>query len=119
MEVKGGDCVEVCGDGMRLSSEIECDDGNNDDGDGCSSSCKLETGWFCNGGDSVSTDICKILLPFTVRVDLIESDAEYPTNRSFRISFSKRISYHTITNTSNPKIEIPQISSESYSSVDK
>jgi len=32
-------CREICGDGITVTDEYECDDGNNDDGDGCSSSC--------------------------------------------------------------------------------
>ena len=35
-----------CGDGCWAGSE-ECDDGNSDDGDGCSSACKVERGWIC------------------------------------------------------------------------
>ena len=34
-------CIDVCGDGLlEISHSSECDDGNTDDGDGCSSSCK-------------------------------------------------------------------------------
>jgi len=46
----GNDCIEVnCGDGRRTSNE-ECDDGNNDDGDGCSHDCKIERGWYRSEG---------------------------------------------------------------------
>jgi cysteine-rich repeat protein len=34
-------CVYVCGDGDKLGAE-GCDDGNTDDGDGCSSTCQIE-----------------------------------------------------------------------------
>lgn len=40
-----GDCSEVCGDGLLI--EYQCDDGNNLDGDGCSSNCLAEEGWHC------------------------------------------------------------------------
>ena len=39
-ELSGSSCREVCGDGVLFSSNSSlCDDGNNEDGDGCSSSC--------------------------------------------------------------------------------
>jgi fibro-slime domain-containing protein len=41
-----GSCKSPCGDGQRFSNE-ECDDGNTVSGDGCSSSCKIETGFEC------------------------------------------------------------------------
>lgn len=45
-------CREKCGDGITVGDTYECDDGNNDDGDGCSSDCKVEPGfWKCVGGN--------------------------------------------------------------------
>jgi cysteine-rich repeat protein len=45
-ECQSGSCVgdpETCGDGtVQGSCGEECDDGNNDDGDGCSADCQLE-----------------------------------------------------------------------------
>ena len=38
-EVVGGECSEVCGDGILI--EDICDDGNNLNGDGCSSTCSV------------------------------------------------------------------------------
>ena len=43
-------CEEVCGDGIFLGLTNECDDNNKDDGDGCSSDCRLEFGFDCSGG---------------------------------------------------------------------
>ncbi len=40
---------EECGDGFRTLPE-ECDDGNTRDGDGCSSTCKIEPGFYCKRG---------------------------------------------------------------------
>jgi cysteine-rich repeat protein len=37
----------VCGDGWLNGSE-ECDDSNATSGDGCSATCQLEDGWYCN-----------------------------------------------------------------------
>ncbi|MBO4349834.1 MAG: DUF4886 domain-containing protein, partial [Proteobacteria bacterium] len=50
----GNSCVEdpeeieiVCGDGSLAEGE-DCDDGNTDDGDGCTSDCHVEEGWECS-----------------------------------------------------------------------
>ncbi|KAF9698815.1 hypothetical protein EKO04_003336 [Ascochyta lentis] len=41
--IYGDDCTGVCGDGVVDKGNGEdCDDGNNEDGDGCSASCKTE-----------------------------------------------------------------------------
>ena len=39
------ECVEVCGDGFLIS--LPCDDGNNINNDGCSSTCEVETNYRC------------------------------------------------------------------------
>ena len=39
---------------------LECDDGNSDDGDGCSLDCKIEPGYTCVGGSPDSADFCWI-----------------------------------------------------------
>ena len=49
-------CDEVCGDGKRFI--LPCDDGNNQNGDGCSSSCEIEEGYNCQGGSDKSRDSC-------------------------------------------------------------
>ena len=41
-----GNLTEVCGDGLNYGI-FECDDGNLDDGDGCSSVCSIEPGYQC------------------------------------------------------------------------
>ena len=50
-----------CGDGRRsqlAQFQEQCDDGNADDGDGCSRSCTLEPGWICNPGVPGGIDSC-------------------------------------------------------------
>ena len=39
----------VCGDGFSVGASLgeSCDDGNTDDGDGCSATCQLEEGYAC------------------------------------------------------------------------
>ncbi|CDW81534.1 UNKNOWN [Stylonychia lemnae] len=52
-----GDCVEKCGDSKNFGLN-ECDDGNSQNGDGCSSACKIEQGFICSGGNTKQKDIC-------------------------------------------------------------
>lgn len=65
LKISKSTCQDICGDGKRftsddyeLSSFIECDDGNNYDSDGCSSTCEVEDGWTCKGGSSQWADTC-------------------------------------------------------------
>ena len=46
-----------CGDGFRVGTEA-WDDGNTSSGDGCSSSCAIETNYVWSGGSSTSKDTC-------------------------------------------------------------
>lgn len=61
-----GDCSADetgCGDGFLCGAEAAvggCDDGNNDNGDGCGVSCIEETGWDCIGEPSVCTLSCTV-----------------------------------------------------------
>ncbi|MBN2717364.1 MAG: DUF4215 domain-containing protein [Deltaproteobacteria bacterium] len=50
------DCVaSECQDGERAPDE-QCDDGNNVAGDGCSTTCTVESGWICPPGIKCITD---------------------------------------------------------------
>ncbi|MEO5729012.1 MAG: DVUA0089 family protein, partial [Byssovorax sp.] len=54
------DCmlIPVCGDGVKSAGEA-CEDGNTADGDGCTSTCQVQTGYTCNAATpSVCTAIC-------------------------------------------------------------
>ena len=50
-------CESRCGDGW-IAHEKECEDGNSNNGDGCSSKCLIEEGHFCSGMPSVCHAIC-------------------------------------------------------------
>jgi len=52
-----GECLEVCGDGKDFGMN-ECEDGNIDDFDGCSSKCEVEEGWICSRGSYTSKGAC-------------------------------------------------------------
>ena len=54
-----------CGDGRRSGVE-GCDDGNKDNGDGCSSSCNIENGYSCLGGSFGGSDGCLLTSPGTL-----------------------------------------------------
>lgn len=47
----GGGTSAVCGNGNVQSGEA-CDDGDLTNGDGCSSTCTVESGWSCSGNPS-------------------------------------------------------------------
>jgi cysteine-rich repeat protein len=52
-------CVEICGDGKRVGTEV-CDDNNTVSGDGCNSLCTdVEDLYICTGGNLTITDDCK------------------------------------------------------------
>lgn len=53
-------CKEKCGDG-EIKGQLECDDGNVVDGDGCSSACRVELSWKCSNVSGVS--VCKDQIP--------------------------------------------------------
>lgn len=50
-------CITICGDGIQTFDE-ECDDGNSQDGDGCSGECQIEDGWKCITGSAITGDFC-------------------------------------------------------------
>jgi len=55
---EGAQCdTPLCGDGIVMYPE-ECDDGNKVSGDGCSSTCKVESGWTCPESGGACTDNC-------------------------------------------------------------
>jgi len=50
-------CAIVCGDSKKHSSE-QCEDGNTNNYDGCSSTCQVEPNFKCFGGTTSSPDQC-------------------------------------------------------------
>jgi cysteine-rich repeat protein len=54
----GSMCTAVCGDGRVVANET-CDDGNQEDGDGCSATCRLEAEpELCGNGDDDPGEDC-------------------------------------------------------------
>jgi fibro-slime domain-containing protein len=64
-DCSAGACKSTCGDGQRFSDEA-CDDGNTFNGDGCSSTCKVEPGFTCNDAAAGALPSTKTL-PVIVR----------------------------------------------------
>ena len=58
---KAAFCSEKCGDGRRY--ELDCDDGNTRNGDGCNKNCEVEKGWTCQGGSSIRASTCAEFIP--------------------------------------------------------
>lgn len=63
----GQPCRSICGDGILAVPSEDCDDGNNEDYDGCSSACRWEHGRcavqaaaLCTGGYIARTDIPRL-----------------------------------------------------------
>lgn len=46
--------LSTCGNAV-VEGDEECDDGDLSDGDGCSSTCRVEKGWHCKGSPSKCT----------------------------------------------------------------
>lgn len=62
-----------CGDGVLDSGEF-CDDGDSENGDGCSSSCSTETGWVCVAG--VEPSVCATVCGDGIQLGAEECDDE-------------------------------------------
>ena len=45
--------IFICGDGIIDDPFEQCDDGNDNPGDGCDDTCQIEPGWFCDGEPTV------------------------------------------------------------------
>jgi large repetitive protein len=59
---KNGGCkIPQCGDGyLNTNLGEECDDGNNSELDGCSSTCKIEEGWSCTTNE-LKVSVCRTI----------------------------------------------------------
>ena len=81
-QIEDGTCIEVCGDGIFHNIDHECDDGNSEDGDGCTSECAVEYGFACPGGKNCHEVISPTALVAEVRepnIVIMEFDEEVYT----------------------------------------
>ena len=75
--------IEICGDGLNLGS-LECDDGNLNDGDGCSSECMIEEGFECIRTSTRTPDICRSTIKPLASLSIIKGN-------QIVINFNKRV----------------------------
>lgn len=69
------DCGICCGNGVIDGTE-ECDDGDTTDGDGCSSTCTIETGWDCESSEPSNCYQCDYDLTCDATENCLCSDCE-------------------------------------------
>lgn len=79
-----GKCKDYCGDGIMITDL--CDDGNTLNGDGCSSVCKIETGWLC------SNNICSLMQsPVVKLISLTNQPLSHTLNLIISLSVGLRL----------------------------
>lgn len=75
-------CQEKCGDG-RTMGQLECDDGNIANGDGCSNQCQIEHGWTCTVSVPQGKSVCVDITPPTATLTFIKV-----TQDGYELSYS-------------------------------
>ena len=102
-----GNLSEVCGDGLNYGI-FECDDGNLNDGDGCSSTCTIETGYQCSlqtiNNSNVGINVCTKMGEILIVSATLDNSLLLSVELSPQISFqSKRA---LITDNPEPQIRL-------------
>ncbi|CAD8196437.1 unnamed protein product [Paramecium octaurelia] len=83
----GSQCHNVCGDGYIIQELEACDDGNLQNNDGCSDTCKVEMNWKCRLENKIS--VCNyIILPKIILYQLSKSNSDY---QEYQLSFSEQV----------------------------
>ncbi|CAD8106425.1 unnamed protein product [Paramecium sonneborni] len=75
-------CTNICGDGV-LSNLEECDDGNQNDGDGCSKNCLIEINWICH----LDSECTYVQYPIIISEYLMQKNE----NQYVKITFSQPV----------------------------
>lgn len=83
---------------------LQCDDGNNLDGDGCSSSCNLEEGWNCSNTNSQTSTSC--VLAVNVVLELYKMEKVQGKNEA---RFSVRLNVPIRLTVKNFNVSIPGV----------
>lgn len=76
-------CDEICGDGILFN--LPCDDGNLNNGDGCSSTCTVEKDYTCMNGTETTPSICSYNGSFSVS---LETGDKSPSSNSLTLTYS-------------------------------
>ncbi|CDW89713.1 fu domain containing protein [Stylonychia lemnae] len=92
-------CVEICGDGFNYGF-YQCDDGNVVNGDGCSSTCNIESGFNCTAGTKISPSVCMDNKNPTPQISLVTA------SNLLLIQFDEEVSLMEELTTNNLKISV-------------
>ncbi|CAD8172923.1 unnamed protein product [Paramecium pentaurelia] len=82
-DFENNQCYSKCGDNIKTVFE-QCDDGNNLNGDGCSSKCQIEDGFYCIDGH------CDTLIQGDIQVSQQQANLNTPS-KQFVIQFKNYI----------------------------
>ncbi|CAD8213956.1 unnamed protein product [Paramecium pentaurelia] len=83
----GSQCHNICGDGNLIQQVEQCDDGNQQNNDGCSNTCEVEKNWKCQQENNISQ--CKyLILPMITLTKLTKTNSD---NQEFQLSFSEKV----------------------------
>jgi len=87
--VCGNTYVDNLGGGLMCNGipcDEGCDDGNLDDGDGCSQFCTVEDGWSCTGEAAIAAcrTVCFSMLPGSVQHARFRHSPFLPSGMSLR-----------------------------------
>ncbi|CAD8191000.1 unnamed protein product [Paramecium octaurelia] len=83
----GPKCKNICGDGYLVQQYEQCDDGNHQNNDGCTNTCKVENNWKCSTDHNFS--FCSYaILPKIILTKLSKTDTTY---QEFKLSFSEPV----------------------------
>ncbi|EAS05289.2 myxococcus cysteine-rich repeat protein (macronuclear) [Tetrahymena thermophila SB210] len=106
-------CSEKCGIGQIISSSKQCDDGNQVDGDGCSSYCAIEQNYICKKLNNQQYDTCYLSTPITFNIQ--EGEDFDSANPKYLIVFNRAI--QDITSQLNVifQVQVQDIQSNQYS----
>ena len=84
---------EVCGDGLNYGI-FQCDDGNRDDGDGCSSDCTIEAGYSCSittiSTSDVGSNTCTKMGEILITNAIIDPTLVLSVDLSLQVKFSSK-----------------------------
>jgi cysteine-rich repeat protein len=117
-ELNGDACTEICGDGVVMNPAAGvCDDGNNIDGDGCSSTCLTEPFYRCSGGSSTtSTDCIYAGTPLTVTLKNVMKTEDFNEGvftfdvKPSLMTFSQMSLTHSVSLLCNSEYTVTEIS---------
>lgn len=88
---------------------MECDDGNTINGDGCSPTCTIETGWQCSSSGPTSKSDCTPANPLKIT---LESSRKVPGSNQIIVIISTSVAVRL--NTANTNVVLSNNALESY-----